>query len=319
MEILSISNPTLCLPQTLTLKFPPNHSKPTSPFLRTPFSLYLSRFAVIKFQTWAHSGRPSNRRNSLRKKLLLDLKVNPNQIPNDPFSVSGNGVEESGVGVQGVDNVVEVEKPKSKLLRESVLWNKLGNWADQYKRDVEYWGVGSGRIFTVYEDSIGGIKRVVVDEDPILKRSKVNMAREMESGNNVIARNSSVAKFMEEGGFVKAVQGFVAKPRLLPRLSELGRKVLYVLVVVWMVKKLFVAFGEGDKEVEEEKEKLAKGTVEVVVEPWETPAVDIKKQLDKEQLRNSILKVKDSVYKSVVHDSSDKVKTRFTEMDYKVQ
>lgn len=25
---------------------------------------------------------------------------------------------------------------------------------------------------------------------------------------------------------------------------------LYVLVVVWMVKKLFVAFGEGDKEVE---------------------------------------------------------------------
>ncbi|KAG5036852.1 hypothetical protein JHK86_017692 [Glycine max] len=250
MEILSISNPTLCLPQTLTLKFPPNHSKPTSPFLRTPFSLYLSRFAVIKFQTWAHSGRPSNRRNSLRKKLFLDLKVNPNQIPNDPFSVSGNGVEESGVGVQGVDNVVEVEKPKSKLLRESVLWNKLGNWADQYKRDVEYWGVGSGRIFTVYEDSIGGIKRVVVDEDPILKRSKVNMAREMESGNNVIARNSSVAKFMEEGGFVKAVQGFVAKPRLLPRLSELGRKVLYVLVVVWMVKKLFVAFGEGDKEVE---------------------------------------------------------------------
>ncbi|KAG5009062.1 hypothetical protein JHK87_017577 [Glycine soja] len=236
MEILSISNPTLCLPQTLTLKFPPNHSKPTSPFLRTPFSLYLSRFAVIKFQTWAHSGRPSNRRNSLRKKLLLDLKVNPNQIPNDPFSVSGNGVEESGVGVQGVDNVVEVEKPKSKLLRESVLWNKLGNWADQYKRDVEYWGVGSGRIFTIYEDSIGGIKRVVVDEDPILKRSKVNMAREMES--------------KEEGGFVKAVQGFVAKPRLLPRLSELGRKVLYVLVVVWMVKKLFVAFGEGDKEVE---------------------------------------------------------------------
>ncbi|KHN06315.1 hypothetical protein glysoja_021153 [Glycine soja] len=287
MEILSISNPTLCLPQTLTLKFPPNHSKPTSPFLRTPFSLYLSRFAVIKFQTWAHSGRPSNRRNSLSKKLLRDRKVNPNQIPNDPFSVSGNGVEESGVGDQGVDNVVEVEKPKSKLLRDSVLWNKLENWADQYKRDVEYWGVGSGPIFTVYEDSIGGVKRVVVDEDQILKRSKVNMAREMESGNNVIVRNSSVAKFMvegkEEGGFVKAVQGFVAKPRLLPWLSGLGRKVLYVLVVVWMVKKLFVAFGEGDKEVEytamekemmrrkmkarEEKEKLAKGTVEVVVEP----------------------------------------------------
>ena len=115
---------------------------------------------------------------------------------------------------------------------------------------------------------------MVVDEDQILKRSKVrrdavenlaevrskilnakNIAREMESGNNVIARNSSVAKFVVEGkeeggGFVKAVQGFVAKPRLLPRLSWVGRKVLYVLVVVWVVKKLFVAFGERDKEVE---------------------------------------------------------------------
>lgn len=111
--------------------------------------------------------------------------------------------------------MVEAEKPKSKILRESVLWNKLENWVDQYKKDVEYWGVGSGPIFTVYEDSLGAVERVVVDEDQILKRSKVrrdavenlaevrskilnakNIAREMESGNNVIARNSSVAKFM---------------------------------------------------------------------------------------------------------------------------
>ncbi|KAL2964765.1 hypothetical protein AAZX31_16G022500 [Glycine max] len=369
MEILNISNPTnfsiptFCHPKTLTSKFTSNNIKPTSPFRRTSFSLYLSRSAAIKFQTWAHSGRPSNRRNSLRKKLLRDHKVNPNQIPNDPFSVSGNGVEESGVGVQGVsvvNNVVEAEKPKSKILRESVLWNKLENWVDQYKKDVEYWGVGSGPIFTVYEDSLGAVERVVVDEDQILKRSKVrrdavenlaevrskilnakNIAREMESGNNVIARNSSVAKFVVEGkeeggGFVKAVQGFVAKPRLLPRLSWVGRKVLYVLVVVWVVKKLFVAFGERDKEVEytatekemmrrkikarEEKEKLTKRAVEVVVESSEAPVVDIKKpKLDKEQLRNSILKVTGSADKLVVHDSSDKVKTRSTEMDYKVQ
>ena len=256
--------------------------------------------------------------------------------------------------------MVEAEKPKSKILRESVLWNKLENWVDQYKKDVEYWGVGSGPIFTVYEDSLGAVERVVVDEDQILKRSKVrrdavenlaevrskilnakNIAREMESGNNVIARNSSVAKFVVEGkeeggGFVKAVQGFVAKPRLLPRLSWVGRKVLYVLVVVWVVKKLFVAFGERDKEVEytatekemmrrkikarEEKEKLTKRAVEVVVESSEAPVVDIKKpKLDKEQLRNSILKVTGSADKLVVHDSSDKVKTRSTEMDYKVQ
>ena len=52
-----------------------------------------------------------------------------------------------------------------------------------------------------------------------------NIAREMESGNNVIARNSSMAKFVVEGkedsgGFVKVVQGFVAKSRLLPRLFK---------------------------------------------------------------------------------------------------
>ncbi|XP_020226201.1 uncharacterized protein LOC109807902 [Cajanus cajan] len=353
--------PTFCNPKTLTSKFPPNRKKPTSPFHRTPFPLHLSRSSAIKFQTWAHSGRPTNRRNSLRKKLLRDHKVRPNQNPNDPFSVSGNGVEESGAGVQGVsvvDNAIEIEKPKSKLLSESVLWNKLENWVEQYKKDIEFWGVGSGPVFTVFQDSFGGVKRVFVDEEEILKRNRVrkdvigdfpevrnkilkanNMAREMESGNSVIARNSSVAKFVaegeKEGGFVKAVRGFVAQPRLLPRLSGVGRKVLYVLVVVWAVKKLF-AFREGDKEVEytetekemmrrkikarKEKEKLVKGAVEVVSKPSETLAVDIKKpNLDKEQLRDSILKAKTSVDKMVVHDSSDKVQTRSTEMDYKVQ
>ncbi|XP_027908111.1 uncharacterized protein LOC114167273 [Vigna unguiculata] len=368
MDILKISNPAnfsipyFCHPKTLKPKFPPNYNKPASPFRRTPFSLYLSRSTAVKFQTWAHSGRPTKRRNSLRKKLLRDHKVIPNQIPNDPLSVSGNDVEESGGGVQGdsvVDSVVEAEKSKSKLLGESVLWDKLESWVDQYKRDIEYWGVGSGPVFTVYEDSLGGVKRVFVDEEEILKRSKVrrdvigdfpevrskilnakNMAREMESGNNVIARNSSVAKFVvhgkEGGGFVKAVQGFVAKPQLLPRLSRVGRFVLYVLVVMWVVKKLF-AFGEGDKEVEytalekemmrrkvkarKEKEKLMKGAVEVIVEPSETPVVDIKRpKLDKEQLRNNILKAKGSSDKLVVGDSSDKIKKTISmEMDYKVQ
>ncbi|XP_047169806.1 uncharacterized protein LOC124838289 isoform X2 [Vigna umbellata] len=363
MDILKISNlsnfsiPSFCQPKALKLKFPPNYNKPTSPFRRTPFSVYLSRSTAVKFQTWAHSGRPTKRRNSLRKKLLRDHKVIPNQIPNDPLSVSGNGFKESGVGVQG-DSVVEAEKSKSKLLGESVLWNKLDSWVDQYKRDIEYWGVGSGPVFTVYEDSLGGVKRVSVDEEEILKRSKdrrdvigdfpevrskilnaKNMAREMESGNNVIARNSSVTKFVvhgkEEGGFVKAVRGFVAKPQLLPRLSRVGRYVLYVLVVMWVVKKLF-AFGEGDKEVEctalekemmrrkmkarKEKEKLVKGAVEVIVEPSETPVVDIKMpQLDKEQLRNNILKAKGSSDKLVVGDSSDKIKAISMEMDYKVQ
>ncbi|XP_027335946.1 uncharacterized protein LOC113849903 [Abrus precatorius] len=362
MDTLNISTstnfpiPTFCHPKLLNRKFPSTHNKPKTPFHRNPFSLYLSSSTARKFQTWAHFGRPTNRRNFLRKKLLHDHQVRPKD---DPSSVSGCGVEESGDGVKGVsvvDNLVELEKPKSKHLGESVLWNKLENWVDQYKKDIEYWGVGSGPIFTVYHDSLGGVKRVSVDEEEILRRSRVgrdviedfphvrskildakNMAREMENGNNVIARNSSVARFVVrgelEGGFVKAVQGFVSQPRLLPKLSGVGRKVLYCLVVLWAVKKLF-AF--GDKEVQysemekemmrrkvkarKEKEILVKGAVEVIPEPSETPVVDVKKpKLDKEQLRNNILKVKASADKLVIKDSSAKVTTRSMDMDYKVQ
>ncbi|KAK7292813.1 hypothetical protein RJT34_15667 [Clitoria ternatea] len=360
MDTLNISShtnfpiPSFCHPKTLNPKFP---FKPTTPFRRNPFSLYLSSSTARKFQTLAHFGRPSSRRNSLRKKLLHgDHEVRPNLVPNDPSSVFSKEKEDNVQGVSVNDNVVEVGKPKSKLLGESVLWNKLENWVDQYRDDIECWGVGSGPIFTVYQDSFGCVKKVLVDEEEILRRSRVqrdaiedfpeakskilnakNLAREMENGNNVIARNSSVAKFVvqgkEEGGFVKGIKGFVAQPRLLPKLSGVGRKVLYVLVVVWVVKKLF---GFGDKEVEDteaekemmrrkikarkEKDMLATGGVEVIPEPLEKLVVDIKKpKLDKEQLRNNILKVKASADKLVVHGASTKVKTGSMDMDYKVQ
>ncbi|XP_061357083.1 uncharacterized protein LOC133301470 [Gastrolobium bilobum] len=361
MEILNVSTihknfriPTFCCPKTL------NHKKLSYPIHRNPFSLYFSSSTTRKFQTWAHFGRPTNRRsNSLRKKLLHDHQVRPNQILTDPSSVSGIVVEESDAGNKGVsvdENVVEVEKPKSKLLGESVLLNKLENWVDQYKKDIEYWGIGYGPIFTVYQDSFGGVKRVSVDEEEILRRNRVqrdviedfpevsckildakNLAREMENGNNVIPRNSSVAKFVvqgeEKGGFVKAVHGFVVQPRLVSKLSGVGSKVLCVLVVLWAVKKLF-AF--GDKEVQytemekemmrrkikarKEKEMLVKGAVEVIPEPLETPLIDIKKpKLDKEQLKNNILKAKASPDKLLGQDSSAEMGTRSMDMDYKVQ
>ncbi|CAK8560677.1 unnamed protein product [Lathyrus sativus] len=369
MEILisstskTIPFPFFCNPKTLHPKFSSNCNKP---FHRNHFPFYLTTSTSRKFQTWAHFGRPTNRRNSLRNKLLQDNQVRLKHIPDDPSSVSSNDVAESDVNFQRVsfdgDSLVELEKQKSKLLGESVFLNKLENWVDQYSKDIEFWGIGSAPIFTVYEDSLGGVKRVLVDEEEILKRVRVQkgvneiedlsdvrckileakkLARDMENGDNVIARNSSVAKFVvqgkeekgEEGGFVKAVCGFVAQPRLPSKLSGVGGKVLIVLVVMFAVKKLF---SFGDKEVRytevekkmmtrkvkarKEKEMLTKGAVEVIHESKETPVIGVKKpKLDKEQLKNNILKAKASSDKLVVQNSSDEVRTGLIDMDYKVR
>lgn len=368
MDILNISTPknikipTFCHPKILNPKIPLNRYKLTSPFHRNSLPLYLSTSTTKKFQTFAHFNRPTNRRNSLRKKLLHDHQVRPNHIPTDPSSVSSNVVEENSVNFQRVsvdeDSVVELEKPesKSKLLGESVLLNKFENWVDQYRKDIEYWGLGSSPIFTVYQDSSGSVKRVSVDEDEILRRSKVqrdviedlsklkskilvarNMAREMENGSNVIAKNSSVTKFVvqgeEEVGFVKVVRSFVVQPRLLPRISGVGSKVLIVLVVLWAVKKLFsfgdkeVRYTEAEKKMmmrkikaRKEKELLGKGAVEVIPKPLDTPMTDVKKpKLDKEQLKNNILKAKSSADKLLVQNSSADVRTGSSDMDYKVR
>ncbi|KAK7275370.1 hypothetical protein RIF29_16486 [Crotalaria pallida] len=364
MHILNVPTSPLnffCHPKTLHSKFPSYPSnKPTSIFHRTPFPhYYLSISKTPKFQTFAHFGRPTNRRNSLRKKLLHDHHHNHQVRPNQVETQNPSSIVDDNV-VENVE-IVEEDKEKPKLLGESVLLSKLENWVDQYKRDFEYWGIGSGPIFTVYEDSFGGVKRVLVDEDEILRRSKVlreviedypevrdkildarNMATEMENGNNVIPRTSSVAKFVvqgkdeeeKEGGFVEGIRGFVIQPGLLPKVSGVGSKVLCVLVVLWAVKK---AFSYGDKEVgptemekemmrrkmkaRKEKEMLVKGAVEVIPKVSESlPVMDMEKpKLDKEQLKNSILKAKASSDKLEVKDSSAKVGSGSVDMDYKIQ
>ncbi|KAE9595813.1 hypothetical protein Lal_00030887 [Lupinus albus] len=352
MHILNVSTTPFnffCYPKILHPKLPSYPYKPTFRFHRNTFPHYLSTSSTAKFQTLAHFGRPTNRRNSLRKKLLHDHnQVRPNQVEiQNPSSI--------------VDNVVEKvemeEKTKPKLLGESVLLNKLENWLEQYKKDIEYWGIGSGPIFTVYQDSFGDVQRVLVDEEEILRRSRVlreviddfpevsnkilyakNMAREMENGNNVIARNSSVANFLVQGeegkgDFVKGIRGFVVQPGFLPKVKGVGSKVFFVLVVLWAVKKLF---SFGDKEVEhtekekemmrrkikarKEKEMLVKGAVEVIPEVSESLVTDMKKpNLDKEQLMNNIIKAKASADKLVVQDSSAKGANRPMDMDFKVQ
>ena len=274
---------------------------PPKPSFKRNSSLHNSR----NFQIFAHFGRPTSRhrRNSLRKKLTFGDQQEQEQVglsdfqnPNRSFDDNLNCDSDSVIDSSRLINVEAKEfKSKRSGLGESVLWDKLENWVEQYRKDIKDWGIGSAPIFTVFEDLEGNVKWVSVNEDEIVRRSRgedsteVNLkilcaqslAREMGSGkNNVIPRNSSVAKFVVQGGesaFFKAIQGFTLQPELFPMMSSVGRLVLFGFVALWALKKLF---SFGDKEVRhtevekemmrrkiksrKEKEMLEKFSVEVV-------------------------------------------------------
>lgn len=271
---------------------------------------------------------------------------------------NNNGMEEKAAakGVSDQNRVanVRVEKAKSKLLGESVLMDKLEKWADQYKKDVENWGLGSYPIFTVYQDFSGNVKHVSVDEGEILRRSQVQpeeiedfpevnykilsakrLAREMENGNNVIPKNSSVAKFVVQGketGFVNTIKGFASQPDLLPKLSGVGSRVLWVFVFMWAVKELFTFKNKETQYTEMEKEmmrrkiksrkdkEMLKGTVDVISEASEPPMLHVEMpKLDKEKLKNNIMKAKASADEVLVGNSSFKATATSTDMTTKVQ
>lgn len=299
---------------------------------------------------FARFGRPASRRNSLRKKLVDEGKVRENPIPLAPSSdfqllqrnlddtesfldkTNGATVRESDSSCGFVDDNAaqrsRASELNSKSLRESVLTTKLESWVEQYKRDSEYWGVGSEPIFTVVQDSDGKVKRVSINEDEIFRRNRVEqqeaedlsevkfkilhakgLAGEMESGKNVIPRNSSVAKFVTQGqesGLLKAIQGFTLQPNLSEKLPKVGTMVLYGFIALWALKQLFYS---GNKEVEyteeekemmrrklksrKEKEKLENVRVEVVQEPLELTMASIEMpRLDKQELMNSIARAK---------------------------
>jgi len=243
---------------------------------------------------------------------------------------------EQGSGVMVTD---EIDSASSSLkdsnrLGESVLWTKLDGWVEQYKKDIEFWGIGSSPIFTVFRDSSGDVERVMVDEEEILRRSGVEplyfregtesedfgevkskiahamfLAKEMESGKDVIPKNSSVVKFVsnsETSGFVSRIMSISLPPNLLPKLSRVGIAVVCGFLFIWAAKKLF-AFGGCETEMTRsekemmrrkikarmEKEKLQKGSVEVIEEPSEQPDELMERpHLDKEKLLSRIRKAK---------------------------
>lgn len=340
MEILT--SPFLNHPQFLSRvankknSFKPNVTHSKSPLCLPFFSN--SPFSPRKqFEVSAHFRRPSNRPNWLRKKLVGDQQVRRDPIQNIPqydsqnLSSSSNDSESlrENLNYDGVKENDSMEESKSKVLGESVLLNELENWVSQYRKDAEFWGIGSGPIFTILENSDGNVERVVVNEDEILRRSgygepedlaEVNskishaksLAREMESGENVIPRISTVAKFVdssEKSSVLNAIRNVTLPPEFPKKLSRVGFSLLCGFVVVWAVKKLFTT---GNREVEitslekemmrrkiksrKEKEQVGMGIVEVVQPSAELPMVSTERpKLDQEELMSSILRMKDDL------------------------
>lgn len=233
----------------------------------------------------------------------------------------------NGFDVDKSDSLIGGQNKLEKL-GDSFLLSKLDKWLDQYSKDTAYWGTGSAPIFTVFHDLEGNVKRVLVNEDEILKRSgnekrevgdlteensKIlyakGLAREMERGGNVIPRNSSVAKFVVDGvesRFFNRIHGVVHQQEFIPVVSRVGTMVFCGFVAIWAVKKLF-SFGNKEEQCTElekemmrrkmksrkEREMLEKGRVGVVQESLEPPMVLTERpKLDKQELMKNIFKAK---------------------------
>ncbi|XP_073040914.1 uncharacterized protein [Primulina eburnea] len=333
-----------------------------------PLSIYLTRPYVFtnRLEISAHFSRPTNRRNYLRKKLTQHRQfrqVRPLTIPVREFcenddcklknvdtSVEQRGdIEEKSSLDDNCSASGDVEEPESKLMKKQfggpVLLNDLEGWVEQYKKDSEFWGIGTGHIFTVFQDSEGKVESVVVNEDEIMRRSGVDpllredgedgdlavvnykisfakdLAKELESGSNIIMKDSSVAKFVlprSESGVTEAIRSVMLKPSFLPRMSRAGVIVLCGFFVVWTIKGLFGVGEDNEKrtmlekgtlrrktEAGEGKEKMMKGGVEVIQDPTEPKSKPFKKPLlDKEELLNSIIRSKGSNHESTVAEYS---------------
>lgn len=287
----------------VTLKSRINHSTLTKPSskrfsLRHSFSIQLLRPIPSRmFQISAHFGRASGRQNYLRKKLTQQhqpQQVSENLVHEfDKVDANKSNLETfSDVNDESLDNysedsknvydnysgnggVKESEKGlRTKKIGESIMWNKLESWVEQYKKDSQFWGIGTGPIFTIFQDAQGKVERVVVNEDEIMRRSRVDprldnetevlaevdfkmsfakdMAKEMENGSNVIPKNSSVAKFIqygaEESRTMEAVRSVTVKPVSFPSMSKVGVLVLCGLSVIGAIKGLMLIFGKNSRE-----------------------------------------------------------------------
>ncbi|CAH8368470.1 unnamed protein product [Eruca vesicaria subsp. sativa] len=320
-----------------------NSSKRTQHRFNSPTSKFSYHRASI-LRVSSRFGEPSRRRNSLRKKIIGDESF---RIPSDPGPKTQNLD-------QNDDLAIELSS-KDKIFPDSNLLNELEDWVARYKKEAEYWGIGSDPIFTVYKDSLGKVERVDVDEDEVFSRrssleglesvrDKVVYAKElaerMENGEDVIHKDSSLVKFVsssssnkeEEVKFVSSIQNAVSRLDLVPKLPAIGRAVLCGYIGLWLLKTVFVyrkrdvvECSELEKEMMrrkmkawKEKEVVEKGDVEVLQEVEKPLVLFEKPRFDREELMSSISKVKGSEKRLGVLNSNEVEGGEYVEFDNKI-
>ncbi|CAA7038443.1 unnamed protein product [Microthlaspi erraticum] len=305
---------------------------------RHGISLPISKFPFYRasiLRVSARFGETSRRRNSLRKKIIGDenWRSNPNSTETGTKSRNENHNFDRS---DGLVELSSTEGLKDKVSQDSNLLNELEDWVSRYKKETEYWGIGSNPIFTVFQDSAGKVEKVEVDEDEVSSRrsgledlesvsSKVlyakKLAEQMENGENVIHKDSSLVKFVsssskEELQFVSSIQNAILRLDIIPKLPAIGRAVLCGYIGLWLLKTVLV-YRKSNDEVEctelekemmrrkmkarKEKEMMEKGTVEVLKKPlvsFEKP------KFDRGELMSSISKVKGSEKKVELLNSS---------------
>lgn len=359
---LSFLSPKICFRTTQLNK---THLKFNSKlFIHTPFSPTSPFSNSKRFKLSAHFGGPTSRRNSLRKKLtqhkqVCDIFYSSSAIQKQVLDVNAENFD-SNLSSDRVDIEGSVDsKSSSQIYDDSSLSSKLKRWVDQYEADTEFWGIGSGRIFTVFRDSDGKIERVDVNEDEIMRRSglepalykaselediiEVNskishaksLAREMENGNNVLSEYSSVAKFVVSSGdlgFVSSTRGVTFPPGLYLKTSRVGIVALCGLCVFWAVKRLFKGEDKTEYSMTEkemlrrkmkarmEKDKLVQGNVEVIQVSKKVEFPSVEKPLlDRQVVMDNITKAKASKNSLDLQTSSSVESVKSADFDDKIQ
>ncbi|GLJ18588.1 hypothetical protein SUGI_0330990 [Cryptomeria japonica] len=174
------------------------------------------------------------------------------------------------------------------------LWDDLEKLKLQLDKDAEEWGVGTDRIFHIYENGDGEVQRVDVNDDAILRRCGIQplafqfaeeeakslanhrlnrarvVAKEIESGVFSPPRNSTVFRFVRPGestgeklwkglGYVvdrvDNVYGHV--PGIL-KFTVVGFAFVYCFWFLWMARKPAPAVRNAFEEEERKKMLMRK-------------------------------------------------------------
>ncbi|XP_042431888.1 uncharacterized protein LOC122018588 isoform X3 [Zingiber officinale] len=311
------------------------------------------------------------RRNTLRDKLLPSPVEQVRRVPDSLDSVTDLELSEDGKHqAEGFCTQMDAEG-KNEVSKElcfeggslpetkSALQDKLENWVDQYKVDSEFWGVGAGHIFTIYLDSDKKVVNVFVNEDEIIKRSRVHawsleekdeleestvtnskifranlIARMIESGEYALPKNSSVVKFIpheKKSSFSEGLRSVSLQVQpILKMFPNRAFTLLCGFCVLWATMKLFVQ--NEQVELSREEAEMLRRKIKLRMEREDiekgsvkvlddTPELPVfnRPQLDQNELMKSIIEAKTSSEKSFMINSSSDLYVQTPDFNEKVK